>query len=232
MSENNDNQLTDLIIDGVSSSAGGQYRNVKINGVGKVGGELVSRTFAANGHISVQGSLRTEELDCDGKLSVRGSAQVTKGTVDGMAGIEGAFRGEHLILNGLLTVRGDCEIERFEAEGGFTVDGLLSAGTLDVRLHGRGKARDVGVEWIRVRQASKSRWNLLWRWAFPKFSPELLAGTIEGDDIDLEYTIADIVRGNRVVVGKGCVIGRVEYKDHLSVHPDAKVGEEAKSGGR
>lgn len=34
----------------------------------------------------------------------------------------------------------------------------------------------------------------------PKLRSELRARTIEGDFIDLEYTIADVIRGNIVIV--------------------------------
>lgn len=49
-------------------------------------------------------------------------------------------------------------------------------------------------------------------------------GDIEGDDVDLEYTQADVVRGRRVRIGEGCSIGRVEYSESLDAW-DGTVGE-------
>jgi hypothetical protein len=53
---------------------------------------------------------------------------------------------------------------------------------------------------------------------------------IEGDFIDLEYTTADIIRGNIVIIGPGCNVGRIEYRDQITVHPEAKVGKVEKIG--
>ena len=52
---------------------------------------------------------------------------------------------------------------------------------------------------------------------------------IEGDDIHLENTIADTVRGKRIAIGPGCRIGTVEYTETLSVHDDAEVKEQRKT---
>lgn len=223
-------RLPDLIINGVSSASGGQYDTVSIDGVGKVEGDLLSRTFKANGHIKVNGSMRTDSVNCDGKLAVAGNLQAAEIVVNGLNSIAGSVSADRLLLNGWLTVKGECEIERFEAEGGFEVAGLLSAGTLDVRLQGRCAAKEIGVESVRVRRSAKRVWNTVWRWLFPKLVPELRAGTIEGDDIDLEYTSADVVRGNKIVIGKGCSIGRVEYRSELTVLSGAKVDTEVKAG--
>lgn len=53
--------------------------------------------------------------------------------------------------------------------------------------------------------------------------------TIEGEDIDLESTKAELVRGRNVVIGAGCEIERVEYSGTLTVDKAAKVGEQVKS---
>ena len=54
-------------------------------------------------------------------------------------------------------------------------------------------------------------------------------GDIEGDDVDLEYTQADVVRGRRVRIGEGCSIGRVEYSESLDAW-DGTVGESVCTG--
>jgi hypothetical protein len=219
-----------LMINGVSHAGGGIYGKVNIDGVGTISGNLISDTFDTNGMTKVHGNLLTEHLDCDGMFKVEGELSAGKSWIDGRMNVFGAFRGEQIKLNGILNVGGDCEFEVADLEGAFDVKGLLNAGQMNIRLHGHGKAREIGVESIQVRQASKSVWNKLWRWMLPKFSPELEAKTIEGDDIDLEYTYADVVRGNRVIIGKGCVIGKVEYGTELRRHPAAKIDQEVKTG--
>jgi len=52
---------------------------------------------------------------------------------------------------------------------------------------------------------------------------------IEGDDIFLEATDAQIVRGSRVKVGNGCRIDTVEYSESLEVSPRATVQNRIKT---
>ncbi|MFC5530066.1 hypothetical protein [Cohnella yongneupensis] len=223
--------LPDLVVNGVSTAAGGTYGNVKIDGVGKVSGDIDAKTIKANGVIRMNGAVKAEEMDCDGKLTVGGNLAVGRIRLDGLVSVKGIMSGEHLDLHGLINVKGDCEIEKFDGEGVFEVDGLLSVGTLNIKLQGRAKAREIGVESMVIRQVPRSVWSKLWSWMSTKFVPELQATTIEGDDIDLEYTKAQVVRGNRVVIGKGCVIDRVEYKTELKVNPGATIKERVKTGG-
>jgi hypothetical protein len=85
----------------------------------------------------------------------------------------------------------------------------------------RDRGKQVRSAWkaLSLRQANNGMWNKLFSGIIPKLKPELRVGVIEGDYIDIEYTNADIVRGNVVIIGQGCSIGRVEYRSKLSVHP-------------
>lgn len=220
----------DLNINGVATAAGGRYREIRIDGVGTVSGSVRSEGFRLNGIASIRGSLETGRLNADGKIKVEGRLAAGTADVNGLVDVFGALTGDRLAIRGLLNVRGDCEAERFESEGGFDIEGLLNAGEVDVSLHGRAKTREIGCESIRVRVAPKKNWKKLFQWLLGKWAPELSAGTIEGDDIDLENTVAAVVRGNRVAIGPGCRIGRVEYRTELRKHPKGHVGEERKTG--
>lgn len=58
----------------------------------------------------------------------------------------------------------------------------------------------------------------------------LHADTIEADNIEISNTSARTVKGNQVIIGPGCEIGTVEYKDSLRVHPRAMVKNQQKIG--
>jgi len=61
-----------------------------------------------------------------------------------------------------------------------------------------------------------------------KGTAELRANVIEGDEVHLEDTTAETVRGKTVEIGPGCQIGTVEYSDKLDVHPNAEVKDRKK----
>lgn len=222
--------MSDLIMNGVATAAGGHYRNVRMDGVGKVEGSLQAERFEANGVLAVRGGIRAGELEHHGRLKVEGGLSAARMRIDGIVRVEGDLSGERLELNGICTVRGDMAFERLEAAGTFDVEGLINAGHVGIRLFGRAKAREIGGETIRVGKTASGRWKSLLRWVYPKWHPELQADTIEGDDIELAHTIAETVRGGRVTIGPGCRIGRVEFRTELRVHASSQVGEEVKSG--
>ncbi|MEK4143483.1 hypothetical protein [Paenibacillus odorifer] len=223
-------QLPDLIINGVSGGAGGTYNSVKIDGVGKVTGPIVTRIFKGNGHMNLKNDLSAEEAECNGTMKVLGHLRFNSLKVDGMITVGESFRGESCTLHGMLNIKGDCELEDFAGEGSFSVGGLLSAGHVDFKLQGQGKAHEIGVESLVIRQTNSGVWSKMLSGIIPKLRSELRARTIEGDFIDLEYTIADVIRGNIVIVGPGCTIERIEYRDQITVHPEAKVGKVEKIG--
>ncbi|MFX3633967.1 MAG: hypothetical protein ACE3L7_26790 [Candidatus Pristimantibacillus sp.] len=222
------NQLSDLLIEGISGASGGTYENVKIDGVGKISDSIVARTFKGNGHMHFKANLTAQEMECNGLLKVKGDLRFGNMETDGLLNVEGRISGESCKLNGVISVKGDCELENFIGEGSFTVGGLLSAGQVEFRLQGQGKASEIGVESLVIRQGNNSMWNKVWGELIPKLKPELHAGTIEGDRIDLEYTIADVVRGNEVIIGQGCTIALVEYRSKLALHPKANIGKAVK----
>ncbi|QWU14549.1 hypothetical protein SAMN04487895_106314 [Paenibacillus sophorae] len=222
--------LSDLIINGVGSAAGGTYDKVLIDGVGKVEGSLTARIFKANGQIRVKGELETVEMEVNGIMNLEGPLRVNTMKLDGILHVDGGVTGENCALNGLMTAKGDCELEEFRGVGGFTIEGLLNAGRMDIRLAGAGQAHEIGVETLKVRQGDKSLWNRLLGGIIPKLKSELTAKVIEGDDLDLEYTNADVVRGNYVIIGVGCSVELVEYRTGLTVHPGARIGKEVKTG--
>ncbi len=134
-------------------------------------------------------------------------------------------------MSGLLKVKRDCDAETFIASGRFSVDGLLKAETIDVRLHGESHAGEIRGGTIRIRPEAID--NLLrslgrvFRVLANRIS-SLTAETIEGKDIYLKRTKAKIVRGNNVTIGPGCVIDLVEYKSTLEQADGSDVGESRK----
>lgn len=226
----NESALGDLVINGIGAAAAGRYSRVDINGVGTLYGDIVSETLRSNGHLKARGSIAANRLRCDGTLRVEGSLQAKESKVNGTVKVYGSVSGDKMEVHGLLTVADDCELDHCVVQGGFTIGGLLNAGRLELDIFARCQAREIGGETIRVRKTG-SKWGHLWKWLFPSFSSELHVSVVEGDDIDLEVTTAAIVRGNNIVVGKGCSIGRVEYSGELKIMPGAKVGEEINTNG-
>jgi hypothetical protein len=58
--------------------------------------------------------------------------------------------GEEVETKGALPIEGDCEEEKFELKGGSSIGVLLNAGTIDVKLYGSSRTKEIGGEKITV----------------------------------------------------------------------------------
>jgi cytoskeletal protein CcmA (bactofilin family) len=236
-------KMRDLVISGSGSASGGTFDHVKISGTGKIAGDLECSHLKVNGALKVDGNVKAKKVTINGTAEFSGrldSEEIhIQGTsssddlkcktlkISGAAKVNGCLSVEELKLKGSIDVEKDCEAEVFEASGIFTIGRLLNAGTIDVKLYGTCRAKEIGGEKISVRKGG-SRFNRLIKSLFLLADDTLKAEVIEGDDLDLENIKADVVRGNNVIIGEGCEIGLVEYKQNYSGENGAKVTEAKK----
>ncbi|PEA54015.1 cytoplasmic protein [Bacillus pseudomycoides] len=211
-----------LSLNGSGNSSGGIYNNVKIRGEGTILDDIdcdVFKTYGASevqgniktqivtvfGETKIRGDLHSENVKVNGNLEVGGTAAVKRTKVRGMFDIGGSFTGEEVDITGGINVKGNLETENFTVNGGFTIGGMLNAGNINIILrYEHSNVEEIGGEKITIRKK-------LSFFPFLKHIGYLHANIIEGDEIYLEYTKADIVRGNNVTIGPECEIGVVEY---------------------
>ena len=233
-------QLRDLMIAGVSTVGGGSFHHVRVDGVGKLNGDVDCLSMTINGTLKMKGSIQTEELNVSGIANFEGKVEAEQIRVDGMATIRGNVSGSHLVINGknkieghvegdkvqvdgMISVHGDVQCEQFTSRGNSRISGLLNAEGVDIQLQTQSSIKEIGCERVFVRRMERGG---LWRAMTLVTPPQLKAELIEGDEVYLEDTQADTVRGVRVVIGRGCKIRKVEYQESLEVDPDAKVGSQ------
>jgi cytoskeletal protein CcmA (bactofilin family) len=231
-------------VSGAGSIAGGSYARVSISGAGKVDGDLYAEELRMSGAGRVIGRCEVVQLTVSGTGRFEGSVSADEMRVSGVAKVEGAVKvkelkcsgtfrvsktisAEYVKVSGQLHVGGKVESEIFRASGGFDIEGLLSADRVEIRPGGRCRAEEIGGGIIDVRRyGSKDHAGLLdslLRALSSSWGGELSAKLIEGDEIYLENTRAEVVRGKQVRIGPNCKIGRVEYSESLKVHEDSEV---------
>lgn len=227
-----------LSINGMGSASGGSFQRAEINGKGTVEGDIDCVVFECNGRGIVNGEIKARSVEVNGSATLNGSLDALTMGMNGHARVNGDVAGKEVEiagstvidgnlqagkveLNGKIVIEGDCEAEIFESDGRFRINDLLSASHIDITLRGEARAKEIDGKTVKVRQSL-----LGWlKWLQIVFPARLYAGKIEGEDIDLEHTKADVVRGSRVRIGPGCEIGIVEYREDLQEDADAKVKE-------
>lgn len=208
---------------GNGTITGGNYESIRIIGDSDVLGDVSCGLFACTGNCSIQGTIASNRFKMQGEVGVRGNWIGDELKALGQLTVDGGVRGRELTVTGSLIVRQYLEAERLAFKGAIIIDGLMNAEQADIRLYGPSRIRELGGRRIDVRP---SKWVAVKQWLTPRAHSRLAAEVIEGDDIYLEQTKAAIVRGNRVYLGAGCDIGRVEYRQSLHVARGARVKEE------
>ncbi len=236
--------LQDIKVSGAGNIGGGKYRDVKISGAGTVNGDIecaifkTSGTSTVNGNVKLKnlsvsgstkiiGTLDAEEIKISGGSEIRGNVATKIIKVSGSSKIGGNLGAEEINISGSIEIKEDCEAERFKTTGSFDIGGLLNSGDIDVIIHGRCRAREIGGGKINVKVCNDNMFSKMLKHIFIQ-GERLTSSVIEGDDIYLEATNAKIVRGNNVTIGPDCNIEIVEYRSTISVATDTKVSEQKK----
>ncbi|CAI6085981.1 hypothetical protein [Cohnella sp. JJ-181] len=212
----------DLKMVGTTSSNGGVYKLVKITGECEINGDLYCGRLACTGEMNVRGKLNAEAVRLTGVCGVEASLASGEIRGTGEVKVKGSLRSEKIKLDGQLSVDGNADIGEAELRGGIVCGGLLTAERLDLSLFGPSTVRELGGGRLRVR---RSRISAIKNLVSPWGAATLTAGLIEGDQVELQYTEAEVVRGGDVAIGPGCRIGRVEYRRELRVASGSTVGE-------
>ena len=236
----------DIRISGSGTSGGGRYNDVTISGSGKINGDIECIDFKTSGSSKVIGNVKAETIKVSGsariegnvetvEMKVSGSSHVTGQVksqtlkISGSIHIEGSLYGEEVTIMGSAHIEKDCEVESFKASGNFKIHGLLNAGQVNINLGGKSSVKEIGGEHIEVKVSIVD--NFFLKKAIDKMfntRGELTTELIEGDEIYLENTNANIVRGNNVTIGEGCNIGLIEYSGQISVSNESIVKEQKK----
>jgi cytoskeletal protein CcmA (bactofilin family) len=205
---------------------------LRISGAGKVKGRTETEKIVASGSAVFAGDIVSEEMRVSGSARVDGRVEAKELKCSGTFKVAQGIASEYIKVSGDLRVGEDVEAEIFKASGGFKIEGLLSADRIKVRLGGRCQAREIGGEQIEVHRGGWKEKGILLDGLIKIFTgggtAELHTTQIEGDEISLEDTTADVVRGKRIEIGPGCRIGLVEYSESLKIHPDAVVEKQTK----
>ena len=231
MSENT--KRVDLKITGSGTVPGGVYNLIRITGSGRISGDVECSDFIINGSGELNGSIKNELIKINGAGRISGDVDTKELKVSGTANFDSAVVSENVSVSGSADIAKDlsakkiningslkaagCNADEILSNGTFEIDGLLSADNIEVRLSlHKSRAKEIGGEKITVSLGKGGFGVLTSIFSLGAHTPRLEVGTIEGNEITLENTVAKIVRGNNISLGSGCNIGLVEYKGTLS----------------
>lgn len=192
---------------------------LKINGSRICRGDMDASHVEVLGHLHVSGSLTTARLRVRGECSIGLSCNTQELNSFGSLRVA-ELRGVSITSNGYLSVTGEAAAEEFKAEGCVRIDRLSCIGTIRIKLGALCKIRHMTSEGDIIVSPS-SRLLPVPLSPFRKLRCEI----IEGADLTLSRTQADLVCGQNVTLGPGCSIREIRYRDTLTIHPLSHIGK-------
>ncbi|MEG0773088.1 polymer-forming cytoskeletal protein [Clostridium sp.] len=219
----------------------------KISGSGKVEGNITTNDFKISGSGTIAGSLNCTEGKISGSGKITSDVKADNFKISGSGKIEGDFRGrdfgisgsgtilggiygENIRVSGSATVEKNMEGELVEISGSFRVGGMINADEVYIHVGGDSSVEEIGSTKVIVSERPINNNGLL-GWLTKTFGNNygyLKVKSIEADEIKLENTIAEVVRGENITIGNGCRIKVVEYSGELKVEDNAVIEETRK----
>lgn len=194
------------------------------SGAAKVEGSVSAVSGRVSGSLHAEGDAAFEEtLSISGSLHAEGELKAGKLSASGVCKAEGSISANEINVSGVLKTDKDVQAEHFTSSGALSIDGLLNAETVEISLSGDSMVHSIGGGKVTVQKKEGSFVILGF-----KRRNHLTSALIEADEIDLEYTDCETVRGVNVHIGPECVIDRVEYSGTLTTDANCTVREKVK----
>ncbi len=246
--------MSDLRISGSGTlNAGNEYYEyVGISGSGVINGDLLCRELKISGSGKINGNITCdEEISISGSGKVMGEVRAARIYTAGSSGFEKNIKCDEFKIAGSSKIAGDIDCKKIkisgsasisnisaeveaDIRGAVNISGLLNAESVSVSLYNDCNINEIGCTNLKVSRNQTNDVNVkifnftLFSVNKDKGRGKLHSKIIEGDNIYLECTEAETVRGATVEIGPGCNIGRVEYTESLIVDDGSQVTEKIK----
>jgi len=229
----------DLKLSGATVATGGEYRDVRVSGASKITSDILCETMNISGAITVDGNVDAKSCKVSGACKISGNVKSDEIRISGGSSITGTLTGKEITLaggikvggdiksnmlklSGEITVGGDMECEEFRLSGGINSKGVVNCEKCELELAARSELNELVGTYISVREGNGVTGGII-KNLLGKGKGSLKVNLVEGDEIYLENTTCEMVRGEKITIGPGCRIGTVEYAELLEFHSDSRV---------
>ena len=171
---------------------------LKIRGMATLNESSVIESIQSMGACVVNGTLKGERL-------------TSYGSLDG----DGTIKVHTLMSQGEIRTRGELEGEYLNIYGAIHNAKLINGEEIHIVLNEHCRCESIGATKLTVSPSKKKR-----------VRKTLTVNQIEGDEINLTYTKAKKVHGDKVMIGAECTVDYVEYSTDLTTHPTAKIKQQ------
>lgn len=217
----------------------GEYGDIISAGDLKINGSVKANFIKAAGDLKAKEEIEVVKISVFGDAKFKKAVKADDASIYGDAEFQDKLTGteirifgslsavvvdaEKMTVNGEIDKASEINAEELTLNGEFHVDGAMNIGHGRFNLAGDSRVKEIFCEQLEVKVSKDSFQGILSGLLSRTSSGRLKVDLIEGDDIFLEHTTADIVRGKIVRIGEGSKIGKVEYSDTLEIFEGGTV---------
>ncbi len=236
-----DSLLQSVNVSGSAHIGGGKYAEIRCAGSAHIGADVEAQIIRCSGSLHSERALRGDDLHVSGSAAVGSTLNVGQARISGSLKVEGdlvvrqeahvsgstriagKLTGEKFQCGGLLRVDQEIALESISVSGAMECPGMVTAES--IRLTAGGWSSHIGELAGSTIVVEDWRGGALWHRVWGERMGQVMVSEISGDQVRLVRTTAKLVRGDDITLGPGCRVDRVEYRQTLTVDPEAWVGE-------
>lgn len=220
--------------------AEGVYGKISSAGDLRIVGKIKVEKIKSAGDLTANEEVEVENMTIFGdalfKKLIKGSKVSTFGDLESLSTVEvkdlsvygevkgKVFNTEKFTVNGDIEAADEINADFLQINGAIEGVGSMNIGSGNFNLAGNSKVNEIFCQELKV-NAGNSTYTGILSGLISQSNGKLFAELIEGDEIFLENTICDIVRGKNIQIGKGSKIRRVEYQNTLKIYENGEVTE-------
>lgn len=227
---NGDVECKKFLVPGICKMMG----NLKCKVIETKGRALFDKNVQAEkskfgGIVAVKGKVDVDDLVFNGRIAVEGDVTGRDINILGMASITANLKAECLFVSGAAYIEKNIDTEIFSLSGGLVNKGTINANNINMTLGAKSNMNNISGKEIKIKKPDNTGGFLSsFLKKFIKNKVQLEANIIDGEDIHIENTIANLVRGNNVTIGEGCIINTVEYRNTINFEKNGKCKSQKK----
>lgn len=219
----------------------GEYGKISSAGDMAIRGKIRTETLKSMGDLHAAEDVIAGKIQIYGDADFKGTLTAEETQIYGDARFHQGVKIQDLKVFGNLRaqvidadsfqVHGELEeAEALNAEkalfnGEFHVKQSMNLGKGEMNLAGKSTVKEIFCESLRVSSRESGYQGIFAGLVSRGKGGTLTVELIEGDELDLENTHCDTVRGRNIRIGKGSKIRRVEYQESLKIFEDGEVLE-------
>lgn len=192
-------------IDKEKAEENSDLSSVEVFGLRKIKGNIFSKSLNLKGYSKIFGDIDTENLNLKGIAKIKGNNYIK----------------DYLKGFGSLFVIKDLRCRLFNFKGELSVDGDIHCDSFNFNISDSSSAKNIISNNIEIKNKNRDfvgKENTLKSFMHKKEDKNIFkCDYIEAENVFIENTHVNKVKGKNIKIGKGCIVDSLEYTDEVII---------------